>query len=411
MSVDGWAGLDDDGRAFLNEALGAPKSDTDRHDSPPLNSPLGFGELPPPVDAAAEANAELAELLNITIQSGASDLHLGVDVPPHIRVKGALRPLRELGPLGPDVLERLLLSPLSQEQQSTLRSCGDLDLAIESAGSTITPRRFRASIFRQSGSYAGAFRVVAQEIPSIQGLGLPPAIQHLADLTHGLVLITGKTGSGKSTTLAAMIEHINQTRADHIITIEDPIEYRYQQARSVIQQREVGVDTSSFSSALRHALRQDPDVILIGELRDLDTIRTALTAAETGHLVLATLHSSDTAGALTRVIDVFPGDQQAQIRSQLALSLRGIATQQLVPTTSGGLLPATEILIANVAARNLIREDKLHQLRSLLETGGEEGMRTFDQSLALLVRQGHLTHEAALGASRDQANLSSLVTP
>ncbi len=410
-TVPGWAEIDDDGIAFLSNALGptAPIPS----DSAPLDhnnlSPSPASPNLPLADGAPVTPAGLTELLDIAIQSGASDLHLSADLAPHVRINGELRPIRGVGPLDHQAIDHLLLEQLTPSQRQTLTDCGDLDLAMEWRGSQGRNQRFRVSIFRQSGSFAGAFRVVSKGIPTIQDLGLPDIVRAFADLNHGLVLVTGRTGSGKSTTLAAMIEHINRTRSTHIITIEDPIEYRHVTDQSIIQQREVGVDTSSFSSALRHALRQDPDVILIGELRDLDTMRTALTAAETGHLVLATLHSSDTTGAVTRMIDVFPGDQQPQIRSQLALSLQGIITQDLVPTTAGTLLPATEILRATSAARNLIREDKLHQLRSLLETGSEDGMHSFEQSLADMVRRGLVAREAAMTTARDQATLASLV--
>ncbi len=411
-TVPGWAEIDDAGIAFLSNALG-PIAPTPAN-SPPLDnnnlSPSPASPNSPLAEEAPVTPAGLTELLDIAIQSGASDLHLSADLAPHVRINGELRPIRGVGPLDHQAIDHLLLEQLTPSQRQTLTDCGDLDLAMEWRGSQGRNQRFRVSIFRQSGSFAGAFRVVSKGIPTIQDLGLPDIVRTFADLSHGLVLVTGRTGSGKSTTLAAMIEHINRTRSTHIITIEDPIEYRHITDRSIIQQREVGVDTSSFSSALRHALRQDPDVILIGELRDLDTMRTALTAAETGHLVLATLHSSDTTGAVTRMIDVFPGDQQPQIRSQLALSLQGIITQDLVPTTTGNLLPATEILRATSAARNLIREDKLHQLRSLLETGSEDGMHSFEQSLADMVRRGQATHEAAMSTARDQATLASLIT-
>ena len=404
-----WTELDDDGFAFLTSALGSDSAIQQQPSGQASQGPVS--QTSPLPKQSRSPGPGLTELLNIAIQSGASDLHLCAGLSPHLRVSGELRTIRGFEPLDNQQIDRLLLEELRPDQRQTLTDCGDLDLAMEWQGSHGQSQRFRVSIFRQSGSYSGAFRVVAKGIPTIQELGLPNVVRSFAELNHGLVLVTGRTGSGKSTTLAAMIEHINQSRSAHIITIEDPIEYRHAAKQSIIQQREVGVDTSSFSSALRHALRQDPDVILIGELRDLDTMRTALTAAETGHLVLATLHSSDTTGAVTRLIDVFPGDQQPQIRSQLALSLQGIITQDLVPTTTGKLLPATEILRATSAARNLIREDKLHQLRSLLETGSDEGMQSFEQSLAIMVRQGHISRESAMSASHDQATLASLVTP
>lgn len=427
MNTTNWSDIDDDGRAFLAETLLSVDTATSRQRLP-LPSELdrlGSDETAPaehPTQVQADdfrqpnseiaeevANIDLARILHVAIQAGASDVHITANMPPHLRVNGSLRPVRGAQHLDEQGVEGLLLSHLTPAQRTTLTKDGDLDLAMSWHGSDGQSQRFRVSLYRQSGSYAGAFRIIAGSIPTIEDLGLPAAAHRLANLNQGLVLVTGRTGSGKSTTLAAIIQHINTERSAHIVTIEDPIEYRYRPAKSVIQQREVGLDTVSFSSALRHALRQDPDVILIGELRDLETIRTALTAAETGHLVLATLHSSDTSGAVNRIIDVFPGDQQPQIRSQVALSLQGILSQELVPSISGGLIPATEVLIATSGARNMIREDKLHQLRSLLETGGDEGMHTFDQSLAAMVRQGRTSLEFAMRASRDPANLESLV--
>lgn len=320
------------------------------------------------------------ELFALAEKLGASDVHVSVGTPPHLRVKGELRPAREFGPLGAAEIDSFITSLLGPAQLGVLRNSGDLDAALLiPVGHQLV--RIRASVFLQSGTLAAAFRLIATQIPAIEDLGLPPVVRRFAALDHGLVLVTGKTGSGKSTTLAAMIETINRQRSSHIVTVEDPIEFQYVPRQSVIQQREVGVDTKSFSIALRHALRQDPDVILLGELRDLETIRTALTAAETGHLVLATLHSGDTAGAIHRLVDVFPAEQQTQIRSQLSLSLQGILSQSL-ERVGNRFVPITEVLVATSAVRNLIRDDKVHQLRSVIETGAEDGMHTMEQARA-----------------------------
>lgn len=369
--------LDADGLAWLDQALGADSFDAPMEPGQrcDLDSVVGSGAHPEAVPVH-----RLAALFDLAASVNASDIHLSVGSKPHLRVGGELRPLRDSDEPGAAELEAFLFSLISQSQRATLIEHGDLDAAIrcETRGG---PLRVRASIFRQAGTFAAAFRLIASAIPSIETLGLPPLVKRLASVQHGLVLVTGKTGSGKSTTLASMIEFINQTRAAHIVTVEDPIEFQYEPARSVIQQREVGIDTKSFSIALRHALRQDPDVILLGELRDLETIRTALTAAETGHLVLATLHSGETSGAIHRLIDVFPAEQQAQVRSQLALSLQGILSQSL-ERFGDRLVPVTETLVATNAVRNLIRDDKVHQLKSVIETGAEDGMHTMEQSRA-----------------------------
>ena len=422
---DGWQTLDDDGRDFLAKALSeigdpgdgqaafaeavreCPVTDAGGGDT---GSGGGGGHRP--------AGGRLGALLHEAVAAGASDLHLCADLAPYLRIKGALAPIGGHGPLAAADLELLLHEALAPDQRRELDSCGDLDLGLtippaaragqSELGEPQRSRRFRASIFRHSGALAAAIRVVPDVIPSLDTLGLPPVATSLAGLASGLVLVTGPTGSGKSTTLAAMVETINQARAAHIVTIEDPIEYRYTPARSIIQQREIGADTQSFAAALRRALRQDPDVILIGELRDLETIRIALTAAETGHLVFATLHSADATSAATRIIDVFPGDQQAQIRSQLALSLQGCISQRLLPSTDGSLVAATEVLLATAAVRSLIRDSKVHQLQSMLETGADVGMHSFDQSLAGLVRHRRLDLSVARGAAHSVANLETL---
>lgn len=366
MITEDWEGLDADGRAWLSAALPA--------------AGLADPGRPSPTERVEPADHRLTVLFELASSLGASDVHLAAGTQPHLRIRGDLRPVRDVGVVSGPELESFLLSLIGPAQRETLRDTGDLDAALHLVGDS-GPLRIRASLFRQAGTLAAAFRLVPVTIPSLEELGLPPIVRRFADLDHGLVLVTGRTGSGKSTTLAAMIETINRSRPAHVVTVEDPIEYQYTPALSVIQQREVGIDTKSFSVALRHALRQDPDVILLGELRDLDTIRTALTAAETGHLVLATLHSGDASGAIHRIIDVFPADQQSQIRSQLALSLEGILSQSL-ERRGDRLVPVTEVMVATGAVRNLIRDDKVHQLRSVIETGVDDGMHTMEQSRA-----------------------------
>ena len=354
------------------------------------------------------ATGRLISLLDAAVNAEASDLHLSADLPPHLRVNGVLRPLAGAGSFTAAELASILDEVLTVEQRNELTTAGDLDCGFTVLGDD-GPQRFRASVFRQSGTVAAAIRIVPSQIPTMDSLGLPPRVRGFVEQASGLVLVTGPTGSGKSTTLAAMIDEVNRSRVAHIVTVEDPIEYRYTPSLSVIQQREVGTDTASFAAALRRALRQDPDVILIGELRDLETIQIALTAAETGHLVLATLHSSDATSAVNRVIDVFPAAQQAQIRSQMALSVSGCVSQRLLPRPDGALVAATEVMVANSAVRSLIRESKVHQLRSVLETGGDLGMHTFDQSLASLVRSGRLDLTVARGAAHSVPNLETLV--
>ncbi len=405
-----WRTLDDDGRAFLAQALAssAPSPPT-RRSTDPHADPRPVPE-PGPDPGPGEVRGRLAELLQTAVAAGASDLHLSAGCRPYLRRGGILRPLEGTSVLDAATVHDLVTGPLAVEQRHQLAATGDLDTSLTLGGDGAGAQRFRANLFRQSGALAAAIRIVPSRIPSLESLGLPARITRFADLGSGLVLVTGPTGSGKSTTLAALIEQVNRSRPAHIVTIEDPVEYRYTPDQALIQQREVGSDTGSFATALRQALRQDPDVILIGELRDLETIRTALTAAETGHLVFATLHSADAPSAVNRVIDVFPADQQAQIRSQLALSLEGCVSQRLLPGRADGPLTAvTEVLVATGAVRNLIREDKVHQLRSVLETGGDTGMHTFDQSLARLVRQRVLDVAVARGAADDASVFDAMV--
>jgi len=378
----GWHELDDEGRDFLAAALSRAEGPEDD---------------------------QLGELFETAVAAGASDLHLSAGLPPYLRVNGDLRPLAGVSALSERELNELLTGVLTVAQRSTLDATGDLDTAFGFSTKNGSTRRFRASIFRQSGSLAATIRVVPSVIPPLVDLGLPPVVKKFTELSSGLVLVTGPAGSGKSTTLAAMVEQINRTRSAHIVTIEDPVEYRYTSKMSVVQQREVGSDTESFVTAVRSVLRQDPDVILIGELRDLETIRIALTAAETGHVVFATLHSSDATSSVNRIIDVFPSDQQSQIRSQLALSIEGCVSQRLLKSSEGNLIPATEVMVATIAIRNLIRVDKVHQIRSALEVGGEEGMHTFDQSLADLVVRRRLDMSTAVGVAHSVKNLETLV--
>ncbi|MCD6385365.1 type IV pilus twitching motility protein PilT [Candidatus Sumerlaeota bacterium] len=334
----------------------------------------------------------LVELLKEAIEVNASDLHISRDVPPTVRVDGELRFL-EYPPLAPSECMRLIYSVLNDEQRAKFEREWELDfsLEIDQVG------RFRANIHRQRGTVEGAFRIVQEKIRSIQQLGLPSVVSEFARKDNGLVIITGPTGSGKTTTMAAMIDQINRERRCVIVTIEDPIEYIHHPKSSIIKQREVYQDTKSFSDALRHVLRQDPDVICIGEMRDLETIQTALTAAETGHLVIATLHTPDAVQTVDRIIDVFPPHQQQQVRIQLANTLQGIVAQQLLPVAGGGgRVVAVEILIANVAVRKIIRAAKSEQLITLIQTSYDQGMVTMDKSLKELYTKGLITYDAAI---------------
>jgi twitching motility protein PilT len=350
---------------------------------------------PPPVEVEAEAEADpnFADFLEQVITGGGSDLHLTAGLPPMIRVNGQLRPIRGYRRLLPRDLQELLYSILNQKQRETFEENLELDVSYTLPGKA----RFRVNVFRQRDALGSVMRLIPVEIKSIDDLGLPPAVKEFAKLRRGLVLVTGITGSGKSTTLAGLIDIINSSRAEHIMTVEDPIEFLHRHKRAVVNQREVGTDTHGFAEALKRVLRQDPDVILIGEMRDLETIQTALTAAETGHLVFGTLHTQDAPQSVDRVIDVFPPHQQQQIRVQLAGTLAGIVSQQLLPTYDGkGRAAAAEVMVATPAVRNLIREGKTHQLYTSMQAGGKFGMQVMDQHLAQLVRLGKITYECAL---------------
>lgn len=349
---------------------------------------------------------DLIAALTDVLFSGASDLHITVNAVPMIRVDGELRPVIGMDAWSSPKVTTALRSILTADQRATFDKNLELDLAYTLSANA----RFRVNVFQQRNSMGAAFRLIPTDIRQLKDLGVPESIARFASLTRGLVLVTGPTGSGKSTTLAALIDLVNRTRADHIVTVEDPIEFIHQNHRSLVNQREVGSDTHSFASALKHVLRQDPDVILIGELRDLETISVALTAAETGHLVFATLHTQDAAQTIDRIIDVFPPHQQGQVRSQLAATLQGVVCQTLVKRANGkGRVVATEVLIATPAINNLIREGKTYQIASAMQAGRDHGMHTMDSNLAELANSGEITVKAATGKAQDPASFASLI--
>jgi twitching motility protein PilT len=336
----------------------------------------------------------LHQLLRTMIEKGASDLHITTATPPLLRIDGSIVPLR-LPALGPVETKQLCFSALAEEQRAYFEKHNELDLSFGVKGLS----RFRANIYMQRGAVAGAFRAIPFKILSFEELGLPPILAEFASKPAGLVLVTGPTGSGKSTTLAAIIDKINNEQRLHILTVEDPIEYLHPHKLSIVNQREVGSDTEGFKSALRYVLRQDPDVVLIGELRDLETIEAALTISETGHLVFATLHTNSAVSTINRIIDVFPPHQQGQVRTKLSFVLQGVASQQLLPRQGApGRVLALEVLIPNAAIRNLIREDKVHQLYSQMQVGQDKfGMQTLNQSLFALFQQKLISREEAMG--------------
>ena len=340
-----------------------------------------------------EIRVNVAELLERVLELGASDLHLTAGAKPTVRVHGALRQLEDFPVLMPNETQAMIYSILTQRQRERLEGELELDCAHALPGKA----RFRLNVYFQRDAIGAAFRLIPQEIKPLEELGIPPRVADMARLPRGFVLVTGPTGSGKSTTLASLVDLANRDRADHIMTVEDPIEFLHKHKRSLVNQREVGEDTKSFASALKHVLRQDPDIILVGELRDLETISIALTAAETGHLVFATLHTQDAPQTVDRVIDVFPTNQQEQVRVMLAGALQGVVCQQLLPTVDGqGRVAACEVMVATPAIRNLIRDGKTYQIYSAMQAGGRFGMQTMDQSLATLVQRGAVSHELGL---------------
>jgi twitching motility protein PilT len=350
--------------------------------------------------------ANLHQLLKAMVEKGASDLHLTTGSPPQLRVDGHLTPLR-MDPMTPQDTKQACYSILTDAQKHRFEANNELDLSFGVKGLA----RFRANIFVQRGAVAGAFRTIPYKILTFEELGLPPVIERLATKPRGLILVTGPTGSGKSTTLASIIDKINTDNNHHIITIEDPIEYLHPHKNCVVNQREVGADTQSFKAALRYILRQDPDVVLVGEMRDLETIEAALTVSETGHLCLATLHTNSCVQTINRVIDVFPAHQQSQIRTQLSFVLEGVVSQTLMPkATGGGRVIALEVMVPNPAIRNLIREDKIHQIYSQMQMGQEKfGMQTLNQSLADLYQRRLVTLEDATARSSDPDELANII--
>ena len=370
-------------------------------------------EGPVPIDEAAvvvdesmpDVDLHVNDLLKRVVDLGGSDLHLTSGIPPSVRVHGDIKPLTEFPVMTPSEIRRMIYAILTQKQRERFEN----DLELDTSHSVPHLGRFRVNVYLQRDSVGSVMRVIPFEVVPFEKLGLPQSVLQFAHLPRGLVLVTGPTGSGKSTTLASMVDVVNASKPCHIMTVEDPIEFLHHHKTAVVNQREVGEDTYSFAAALKHVLRQDPDVILVGEMRDLETIHTALTAAETGHLVFATLHTQDAPQSIDRIIDVFPAHQQQQVRTQLASALQGIVTQQLVPRPDGrGRAVAAEVLVATPAVRNLIREGKTHQIYSAMQAGGKFGMQTMDTSLAGLVRSGAISMELALERCANESDLRRL---
>jgi twitching motility protein PilT len=350
-------------------------------------------------------DVHLDDLLIEVIQRGASDLHITVGVPPFFRVDGQLRP-GNYERLTPNLTQRLVYDIMTDEHTQRFESTYELDFSYTLGRQA----RFRVNVYRDKGTVASAYRLIPAKVPTIRDMGLPPILEDLSRRPRGLILVTGPTGSGKSTTLAAMINQINTERSVHIITIEDPIEYLHSHRYCIINQRELGQDTRSFANALRAALREDPDVILVGEMRDLETIEAAITAAETGHLVLATLHTNSASQTVDRIVDVFPTGQQQQVRLQLSNSIEAVVSQQLLPRAgTPGRVCAMEIMLANAAIRNLIRENKAHQINSTISTSANIGMITMDKCLRDLFLSGNITYEEALNRAMNLEELKKLI--
>ena len=355
--------------------------------------------------SSTSTSVRIESLLEECIRRNASDLHIQYGLPPILRVDGVLTPIAGTTSLGEDVVRSLIFATLDEEQRKILIKDKEFDYSF--AFGDIA--RFRVNACYERGKLAAAFRLIPNQIKSIDALGMPPVVETFAEFPRGLVLVTGPTGSGKSTTLAALVDKINREKSTHIITIEDPIEFTHKSIRSVIAQREVHYDTFSFAAALRSVLREDPDVVLIGEMRDLETIQAAITIAETGHLVFATLHTNSAAQSIDRMIDVFPAHQQPQIRSQLSNILMAICAQRLVPAIAGGRIVAAEIMVANSAIRSLIRDGKTYQIDTAIQTGAEQGMQTMDRTLAKLVQTGVITYDSAREYAVDINELNRLV--
>lgn len=352
---------------------------------------------------AGELRIEL--LLEEVVKKKASDLHLQVSLPPMLRIDGSLKPVQGTPNLSEEQVESLIFAILDEDQKQILLKDKEFDFSFAFGDLG----RFRVNAFHERGNLAAALRLIPNEMQSIETLGLPKIVSSFAEYPRGLVIVTGPTGSGKSTTLAAIIDKINTERAEHIITIEDPIEFTHKSKKSVVVQREVHYDTYSFSAALRSSLREDPDVVLIGEMRDLETIAAAITIAETGHLVFATLHTNSAAQSIDRMIDVFPPHQQPQIRAQLANMLQAILSQRLIPAIGGGRVAAAEILVATPAVRNIIREGKSHQLDAVIQTGAEYGMQSMDKTLVSMIHNGQITYDEARNFAVDLEELDRLM--
>jgi twitching motility protein PilT len=356
----------------------------------------------PPSDENRGESLHLDDLLRYAVSVGASDLHLTTGLPACIRLNGAIRPIEGCPVLGNETIRDMVFGILPQ----TLRERFEAEKELDTSHSIVDVGRFRLNVFQQRGTVAAALRAIPHEIPAFEVLGIPESIRSFTDMRHGLVLVTGPTGSGKSTTLASLVDIINRSKPLHIVTVEDPIEFLHTHKRAMVNQREVGQDTTSFSEALRRVLREDPDVILVGEMRDLETIQMALTAAETGHLVFGTLHTQDAPQTIDRIVDVFPTNQQEQVRTMLAGSLEGVVTQQLLLDADGtGRLACCEVMICTSAIRNLIRSSKTHQIYSLMQTGGQYGMQTMDQGLAKLVKTGRITEAVAFDRCHNEEDL------
>jgi twitching motility protein PilT len=349
---------------------------------------------------------DFADVLLEVLDRRASDLHITAGTPPMLRVRGRLAPLEGYPALTPTDTREIVYSILSDTQRQRFENNWQIDFAYQIPGKA----RFRVNAYFQRSAVGAAFRLIPFDVVPLETLGLPPVVAEFANRPRGLVLVTGPTGSGKSTTLASLIDVINEQREEHIMTIEDPIEFLHKHKKCMVNQRELGSDALSFAEALKGALRQDPDVILVGEMRDLETIGTAITAAETGHLVFATLHTQDTPQTIDRIIDVFPSEQQGQVRAQLSVALQGIMTQMLLPTADGsGRCVAAEVLVPTPAVRNLIREGKSHQIYSVLQTGGAHGMQTMDAALSQLVRAGKITRQLAESRAHSVEELRRLI--
>ena len=360
----------------------------------------------PAVQRAPIEDVHIDELLEIVVENNSSDLHIATGLPPIMRVDGELKAMRYT-PMTPEVTQRLMYDILTDDQIQRFETDMELDCSYQLR----KVARFRVNVFKDRGTHAAALRLIPTKIPTVQQLGLPPVVEKLARKPRGLLLVTGPTGSGKSTTLASMINQVNTERAEHIITIEDPIEYLHVHKKSIINQRELGQDTHAFENALRASLREDPDVLLVGEMRDLATIKLAITCAETGHLVMATLHTNSAAESVDRIIDVFPADEQEQIRVQLSNNLVAVMSQQLLPRAGQpGRVAAIEVMVANSAIRNLIRENKAHQMTSMIQTGAQDGMQTMDQALRDLVQQSLVTYEVAMQRAQNPQELEKLLT-